>query len=105
MLRILVLVWVCLVAAIPSADAAKQAEKPVPVDQKAQSVPSITEAMVLLDGKPLFPINVQVLSFSPADRAKAISERIQQRGCQIVEVCKNHVKEARWHLTVVSDHT
>lgn len=78
MLRILVLVWVCLVAAPASADAAKQTDKPVPVAQNAQSVPPSVEAMVMLDGKPLFPIKVQVLSFSPADRAKAISERISK---------------------------
>ncbi len=42
-----------------------------------QSVaPPLPEAQVTLDAKPLFAIKVKVLSFSPQDRAKAISSRL-----------------------------
>lgn len=40
------------------------------------SSPETPPAQVMLDGKVLFPIKVQVLSFSPVDRAAAISSRI-----------------------------
>lgn len=42
----------------------------------AKTGQSLPEGQVMLDGKPLFTIKARILSFSPEDRAKAISFRL-----------------------------
>jgi small-conductance mechanosensitive channel len=74
MIRILAIIWLGLALSITNADAAKTAGKAKPDSQPAAKPP--VEAMVVLEGKPLFPIKAPVYSFSPADRAGAVSERL-----------------------------
>ena len=44
---------------------------------KTESTPATPTAEVRFDGKVLFEIKERILSFSPEDRAKAISDRIE----------------------------
>ncbi|MDU0459584.1 MAG: mechanosensitive ion channel family protein [Geobacteraceae bacterium] len=48
---------------------------PAPLEK---TVPALPEAQVVLDGKSLLAIKANVLSFSPEDRAKAISARLEK---------------------------
>jgi len=62
---------VAVAIAAPQKKAAKIA--PAPLEK---AVPALPEAQVVLDGKSLLAIKANVLSFSPEDRAKAISARL-----------------------------
>lgn len=53
----------------------KNAEKVQPANAQ-NSVPTLTEGQVVLEGKPLLTIKAKTHSFSPVDRAKTISERL-----------------------------
>lgn len=74
MIRILAIIWICLALLLSNADAAITSSKSKSDSQPAAKPP--VEAMVVLDGRSLFPIKASVYSFSPADRAGAISDRL-----------------------------
>jgi small-conductance mechanosensitive channel len=76
MIRILTVIWICLALSLANAVAAKTAGKSKTDSQPAAQAP--VEAMVVVDGKPLFPIKVSLYSFSPADRAGTISDRLMK---------------------------
>lgn len=66
-----------ITAAIASAAPEKKPRKTLPA--AVQSVaPTLPEAQVTLDDKPLLAIKTKVLSFSPEDRAKAVSSRLSK---------------------------
>lgn len=76
MKNILISLFLCIVVVVPVSFAAPQ-KTPASKQASAQkSQPELPPAQVELDGKILFPIKVQVLSFNPMDRAAAISGRI-----------------------------
>ena len=75
MVRLLAVILISLSLSVTSAHAAKLSGRTAP---DSQPRPQSVEEMVLLDGKPLFPIRAQVLSFSPADRARTISDRLEK---------------------------
>ena len=76
MFRLFAVILISLSLSVTSADAAKISGKTSPESQPSPTKP--VEEMVLLEGKPLFPIKAQVLSFSPADRARTISNRLEK---------------------------
>ena len=76
MVRLLAIFLISLSLSVTSAHAAKISGRTAPGSQPRPSQ-SVAE-MVLLEGKPLFPIRAQVLSFSPADRARTISDRLEK---------------------------
>ena len=78
MKNILTSLLLCFVVVVPVSIAAPQ-KTPAPKQVSAlKSQPEPPPAQVEFDGKALFPIKVQVLSFSPKDRAAAISDRIKK---------------------------
>ncbi|QOX78853.1 mechanosensitive ion channel family protein [Trichlorobacter lovleyi] len=77
MLRIILSVCFCLLIPLAPAHAAKAKETKAAV-AAAPAAPALPEAQVLLDGKPVLTIRIKVASFSPADRARTISDRLQK---------------------------
>lgn len=78
MKNILTSLLLCFVVVVPVSIAAPQ-KTPAPKQVSTlKSQPEPPPAQVEFDGKALFPIKVQVLSFSPKDRAAAISDRIKK---------------------------
>lgn len=78
MRKIVVWLWIVTLLLVSFAWAApKKYNAPVvpPVAAKTESVP---EAYVMLEGRQLIPIKVSVLSFTPADRARAVTGRINK---------------------------
>jgi len=67
------LIILILILGLPCQLFAKQVETP----SKTTSIPQPSQAEVLFNGKALFKIKTPILSFSPEQRAKAISERIE----------------------------
>lgn len=72
--RLISAILICLVLSLSEATAGIDAAKAQRSNQPVTS--QVAEAMVVLDGNPLFPIKAQVLSFPPADRARTISDRL-----------------------------
>jgi hypothetical protein len=54
------------------------AQKDPAKSAKTESIPATPTAEVRFDGKVLFEIKERILSFSPEDRAKGISDRIEK---------------------------
>jgi small-conductance mechanosensitive channel len=70
--KILIVTMIIILAA-SSVFAAPRQEKSGPVPPGEATLP---EGQVMLDGKPIFAVKGKVFSYSPAERAKLISERI-----------------------------
>ncbi|MDD2852664.1 MAG: mechanosensitive ion channel [Desulfuromonadaceae bacterium] len=76
---VIVSVIIMMITAAAAFTAPQQlAKKTVPAAavSSALPAPALPEGMVTLDGKPVFAIKAKVLSFSPIDRAEAISARL-----------------------------
>lgn len=71
---LLLFVW-CLITVVP-AHGAKSGGKQKAVVVAPEIKEQLPEGVVLLDGKPILSIKVKVASFSPIDRAQAISGRL-----------------------------
>jgi len=77
---------VVMTAGMASAAPQKKAAENKPVTAKA-----LPEDKVMLDGEPLFAVRAKVLSFSPEERAKAISSRL----ARIVKDSLFHINELK----------
>jgi small-conductance mechanosensitive channel len=77
MIRTLILLVQVLFITVVIASAAPQiaVRRALPAPEHI-SEPALPEAQVMLDGAPLLAVRTRVLSFSPEDRAKAISSRL-----------------------------
>lgn len=71
------LMSISMTATIACAAPQKQTDKTAPAAVH-DTAPILPEAQVTLDGKPLLVIKSKVLSFSPEDRAKAVSSRLSK---------------------------
>lgn len=67
--------FILMTATMASAAPQKKPVDSAPIPVKSIA-PQLPEAQVELDGKPLLAIKAKVLSFSPEDRAKAVSSRL-----------------------------
>lgn len=67
--------FILMTATMASAAPQKKTVDSAPIPVKSIA-PQLPEAQVELDGKPLLAIKAKVLSFSPEDRAKAVSSRL-----------------------------
>jgi small-conductance mechanosensitive channel len=77
MIRTLILLVQILVMTVTIASAAtRDTDRNAPPAVARSVAPTLPEAQVVLDDKPLLAIRTKVLSFSPEDRAKAISSRL-----------------------------
>lgn len=89
-----VLLLCMLLIPVFSVSAAPKDQKTSAVPVKAVSAPTIEEP-VLLDGKPVLTVATGVLSFTPAERAQAISKRLKSLADErLIAVDRINVVEA-----------
>lgn len=77
MIRMLILVILMVATEVAAANPQKSSIKNE-AETKLSTVAALPEGQVVLDGKPLFVIKGKVYSFSPEDRAKTVSSRLDK---------------------------
>jgi small-conductance mechanosensitive channel len=78
MLRLIYSLLMLVALALPPTEAMSQSAGPGKPAGKEVAPPSATQAPVTLDGKTLFMVRERIFSFSPADRAGAISGKLDK---------------------------
>ena len=76
MRKIVACLWIVSLLLVSFAWAAPKKNNAPAAPPVAANNESLPEAYVMLEGRQLIPIKVSVLSFTPADRARAVTGRM-----------------------------